>query len=105
MTAIKGDGSVEFRFFRPQATRVTVAGDFNDWQTTLPMQPAGEGWWTASLRLPPGDYRFRYVADGDWYTDFAAHGVEQSPLGWNSVVVVPRRRLGGASWRRIAANR
>jgi len=29
----------------------------------------------ASTKLSPGDYRFRYVADGVWYTDYASHGI------------------------------
>ena len=38
--------------------------------------------------VPPGDYRFRYVADGQWYTDYASHGIEAGPNGWNAVLVV-----------------
>ncbi len=39
---------------------------------------------------PGGEYRFRYVADGVWYTDYASYGVESSKLGgWNSVLFVP----------------
>lgn len=90
MTAVQRDGKVEFRFFRPQASQVNVAGDFNDWeQNDLTMKPDGEGWWVAVTKLPPGEYRFRYVADGRWFTDFAAYGVEASPMGWNGVLIVP----------------
>ena len=91
MTNLVSDGTVEFRFFRPGATEVTLAGDFNDWTRRLPMRRDANGWWTLELNLDPGEYRFRYVADGEWYTDFASHGIEITKLGWNSVLLVPER--------------
>jgi 1,4-alpha-glucan branching enzyme len=90
MTTLKGNGVVEFRFYRPAAASVLVQGDFNRWQgASLPMRPLGDGWWQAEAPLPPGEYRFRYLADGRWYTDYASHGVELGPGGWNAVLVVP----------------
>ena len=92
MTSLCGTGMVEFRFFRPAATSVAVAGNFNEWrEDELAMKPQGDGWWTAKAKLNAGEYRFKYVADGEWYTDFAAYGIEKSPFGWDSVVVVPKR--------------
>ena len=93
MTSVTVDGCVEFRFYRPQASRVSVVGEFNSWiDGVLPMTPDGDGWWTASTKLSPGDYRFRYVADGVWYTDYASHGIEAGPTGWNAVLVVAPQR-------------
>ena len=89
MTSVTVDGCVEFRFYRPQASRVCVVGEFNSWiDGVLPMRPEGNGWRTASTQLSPGDYRFRYVADGQWFTDFASHGVELKKQTWNSVLLV-----------------
>jgi len=91
MTTIKNQGEVEFRFFRPDSHSAGVAGDFNDWQADkLPMQPLGNGWWAARARLQPGEYRFRYNIDGHWFTDYAAYGVERGPLGYNSLLVIPK---------------
>jgi len=43
------------------------------------------------LRLPPGTYEFRYVAEGRWYTDYAAFGVAPNAFGgFNGVVRVPK---------------
>jgi 1,4-alpha-glucan branching enzyme len=90
MTNLSHDGSVEFRFFRAGARSVALAGDFNQWAERVPMRRDGiEGWWVIDLKLAPGDYRFRYVADGMWYTDFASNGVEATKTGWNSMLVVP----------------
>jgi 1,4-alpha-glucan branching enzyme len=82
--------SVEFRFLRPGAARVSVAGEFNGWHPgETPMKREASGFWQTELRLPPGAFRFRYCADGQWYTDFAAFGVEPGPFGPVSIVYVP----------------
>ena len=85
--------SVEFRFYHPVAQRVCVVGDFNHWRPDeLMMQRNVQGYWTARLDLPPGDYRFRYLADGQWFTDYAAFGVKEGPFGVDSVLWVARPR-------------
>jgi 1,4-alpha-glucan branching enzyme len=80
---------VEFSFFRPSASHVDLVGDFNQWREgQVPMSRGADGYWRARLKLPPGKFRFRYRADGAWYTDFAAFGIEPGPFGLNSVVFV-----------------
>jgi len=89
MTSVKTNGEVEFRFFRAGARDVAVAGDFTAWNDRpIAMRHEGNGWWSARARLQPGEYRFRYVADGQWFTDFASHGVELKKQIWNSVLLV-----------------
>lgn len=83
------DGAVEFRFYRPEAKAVALAGDFNAWQkSTFPMKADGTGWWRYRLQLAPGTYQFQYFADGEWFLDYAAFGLERGPFGWNSVLLV-----------------
>lgn len=83
------DGSVEFCFYRPEATSVSLVGDFNGWQRDAdPMQADKDGWWHCRRRMSPGVYQFKYYADGQWYLDYAAFGLERGPFGWNSVVLV-----------------
>lgn len=87
-------GVVEFKFYRPQAGQVHLAGDFNGWRLgELPMQQTEDGHWLARLRLPAGDFRFRYCADGQWYTDYAAFGLEPGRFGLDSVVRVEPQAL------------
>ena len=89
------DGTVEFRFFRPDTCHVVLTGEFNGWDTrNLPMTKGPDGWWRYQLKLAPGCYQFRYFGDGQWYTDYAAFGVEHGPFGFNSVVKVdpPQRQ-------------
>ncbi len=83
------DEWVDFSFFRPGANRVFLAGDFNDWREgELIMTDDGDGYWSARMRLPAGEFKFRYYADGAWYTDYAAFGVEPGRFGMDSVVRV-----------------
>ena len=86
------DGSwVEFRFYRPGVNQVHLVGDFNHWQhKQLPMSRDDRGYWTARLKLPAGEFKFRYNADGAWFTDYAAFGVEPGQFGMDSIVRVPQ---------------
>jgi 1,4-alpha-glucan branching enzyme len=89
MVTQRPDGTVQFEFFRPDAGHVSLAGEFNSWRTDGQRMKRGtDGWWRCDLRLMPGFYQFRYIADGQWYTDYAAFGVEPTPLGLNSVLKV-----------------
>jgi 1,4-alpha-glucan branching enzyme len=84
------DNWVEFKFFRPTANSVALAGDFNDWRVNeLKMVRCEDGYWQARMKLPAGEFRFRYCADGEWYADYAAFGVEPGRFGMDSIVRVP----------------
>ena len=84
---------VEFKFFRPAVQNVFIAGDFNEWREgELLMSGSSDGYWTAKMRLPSGTFKFRYNADGQWFTDYAAFGVEPGRFGMDSVVSVPKAK-------------
>ena len=59
--------------FQPPARvkKVSVAGEFNLWDpTATPMKKDAKGLWKTSIKLGPGEYQFRYVADGmNWFSD------------------------------------
>jgi chromosome partitioning protein len=80
---------VVFAFEAPQAHRVQLVGDFNEWTLDgTEMTQAGDVW-TRVLPLQPGRYRYRYVVDGCWCSDPLNGDVEPSPYGGdNSVCVV-----------------
>ena len=111
MVHVDETGKATFRFRHRTAGPVFLVGDFCNWQTDhLPMRRVGEGEWVLMVRLPPGTYEFRYVAAGQWFTDYAAFGVQMNALGeFNSIVRVlkvkaaptPRFRFRRAS-RRLA---
>jgi 1,4-alpha-glucan branching enzyme len=81
-------------FFRPGAQQVHLAGDFNNWRLgEHVMKRNGDGYWRVEMSLPAGEFRFKYCADGEWFTDFAAFGVEPGRFGLDSIVRVPAATL------------
>lgn len=85
-------GRVRVGFSLPQqieASEVSVCGEFNDWDSTLPMRRAKSGEWRASVSLDPGrTYRFRYLIDGrHWENDWAADAYWSNPFGSEDSIV------------------
>ncbi|MCG3181783.1 MAG: hypothetical protein BIFFINMI_04192 [Phycisphaerae bacterium] len=88
MVIVQGN-RVEFRFLRPEARDVFVAGDFNNWtRNQFRMSKDHRGAWRLVVFLPPGTYRFRYCADGQWFADYAAFGLRPGPYGPDGILVV-----------------
>lgn len=86
--------TVKLTFNHDLTGPVSVVGTFNDWQVdATPMRRSHDGCWEVALELPAGEYEFRYFADGQWFTDYAADGVVPNGLGeFNSLLRVPDRR-------------
>jgi 1,4-alpha-glucan branching enzyme len=71
------------------ADKVSVAGDFNDWdESGLALRKRGDTR-TASLVLEKGRrYAFRYrTADGSWFNDPDAHGYEPNAFGEENSII------------------
>ena len=102
MVNVQGEW-VEFVFYRPQATQVHLVGEFNHWREgQLPMTRTRDGYWQAKMRLPAGEFKFRYCADGEWFADYAAFGVEPGRFGMDSLVRVLPQTLHLADPQPIA---
>jgi 1,4-alpha-glucan branching enzyme len=73
---------VHFEFNYPAAESVFIAGTFNDWQpSATPMIALGQGRWAKDLTLPPGDYEYCLVVDGQWMPDPLATDYAPNPFG------------------------
>ena len=60
-----GTTPVRFVFSSSDAARVSIVGDFNDWNPSgTPLRRAGAGEWSITLPLLPGRYRFSFLLDG-----------------------------------------
>jgi len=96
MVTVRGN-EARFRFFRPTASRVDLAGDFNAWRTgQLRMSRGADGTWEAALWLPKGTYEFAYFADGRWFVDYASFGLQIGPFGPNGLLrIAPGARDAG----------
>ncbi len=51
------------------ASLVSVAGEFNDWQELGNLMHRRNGVWVTSLDLDPGKYEYKFVVDGVWIVD------------------------------------
>ena len=81
---------MEFTLAAPNAKKVSIAGQFNDWNTqSMPMKKAKNGLWTIKLKLPLGKCEYKYFVDGSWVNDSAcSESVPNSYGTSNSVVTV-----------------
>jgi chromosome partitioning protein len=85
---VETEAGVVFSFEAPDATRVQLAGDFNDWNPGAAELERTGAVWKATLRLEPGRYRYRYVVDGTWQSDPLNPAVDPSPFGGHDSLVI-----------------
>jgi chromosome partitioning protein len=79
---------VVFTIEAPDAGRVQLVGDFNEWALDdTEMKPSGRVW-KKVLKLQPGRYQYRYVVDGCWQNDPLNASVEPAPFGGHNSVLV-----------------
>jgi len=74
----------------PKARKVTIVGDFNNWDKEAALLKKLEnGAFTITLELDPGqEYHFRYLIDGKmWENDWHADKYVKSPYGVEDSVV------------------
>jgi len=87
MPSKAGAKQVKFEYFAPQAEKVMVTGDFNEWRVdALPMKKDKKGTWKASAVLPPGRYEYRFWVDGAWCDDPRAQERIQNAFGSQNCV-------------------
>jgi 1,4-alpha-glucan branching enzyme len=77
----------QFAFEAPTSQRVSLAGNFNNWDTNAaPMHKGADGIWRLSLPLGPGQYEYRFYADGVWRDDPGAQQRAANALGTENCV-------------------
>jgi 1,4-alpha-glucan branching enzyme len=77
-----GAKRIHFEFASPTAEAVAIAGTFNDWKpNATPMIALGQGRWAKDLALPPGDYEYCLIVDGQWTPDPQATEAVPNPFG------------------------
>lgn len=64
----------------PQAKKVELVGDFNDWQP-LPMTQSVDGWWLAQVELCHGHHEYQFMVDGQPTLDPQATGTVHNQRG------------------------
>jgi len=85
---------VRFALHAPEAKSVTLAGDFNGWNTRdiSLTDPDRDGVWTVTVPVRPGVHQYMFVIDGDrWATDPWAGAYVEDGFGNRNAVL----RTGG----------
>jgi 1,4-alpha-glucan branching enzyme len=89
-SAVRSPHSVRFALVAPGATRVSLVGDFNQWDAkATPMRQLGDGrLWIVEVPLAPGRHVYAFVVDGDVTPDPAAPRAGEEDFGTPSSVVL-----------------
>jgi hypothetical protein len=80
-----------FLIVAPQAARVSLVGDFNDWDASKAplIRVPKSGLWKVTVPLPAGRHLYQFVVDGNWVPDPAAPVAGDDGFGrTNSVRIV-----------------
>jgi len=89
VVADKKAGEVTFIFKGyPNAKQVYLTGDFNRWSPNgKRMSKYRDGSFRAKVPLKPGEYQYKFIADGNWVPDPEADSQIVNPFGTvNSLV-------------------
>ena len=82
---------VKFLLRADTAGEVVLVGSFNAWNPAKGgMKQNKDGIWTKTLRLKPGAYEYKFLVDGQWWSDPDNPDFRDNEFGTtNSVVTVP----------------
>ena len=72
---------VAFTVQVPDAHEALVAGTFNDWQPQPLKAAKSPGSFSLTVMLPPGEYEYRFVIDGQWCNDASCPESVPNPFG------------------------
>jgi serine protease AprX len=72
------NGRLRFVFHDDEAKSVSLAGDFNHWDTTnAPLVRDSDGLWQTELNVPPsGVYQYKFLIDGERWLEDPSNGMK-----------------------------
>ncbi len=86
------EGGVRFSLYEPDAKKVHLVGDLNNWSTIAdPLYDhEGNGLWSIVIPLPAGRYEYKFLLDEKkWISDPTnPQKVEDGFGGFNSIFIV-----------------
>lgn len=63
-----------------EVQKIELAGDFTDWQQKSVKMRKSNGAWTCNVSVTPGKHEYKFLVDGQWWTD-----PENIQRVWNNV--------------------
>jgi cytoskeletal protein CcmA (bactofilin family) len=84
----------KFLYYMPDAESIALTGDFIDWDPEgIPMVRDAQGTWSTLYALPPGEYKYKFIIDGEAVPDpDVADKVPDGMGGWATPIEVKSRR-------------
>ncbi len=81
---------ITFALAAPKAGKVALTGSFNSWDKSgMSLKKDKSGTWKTDLNLKPGKYEYKFIVDGQWWTDPANRSTVRNSFGSeNSLVEV-----------------
>lgn len=88
MAVLTRQKATEFTLSAPNAKRVSLAGSFNNWDTSsLSAKKDTKGNWSVKVSLKPGKYEYKFFVDGSWINDPKCRGCVSNNFGTQNCVV------------------
>ncbi len=77
-------GGILFQCLNLSAKEIEIAGDFNNWvPEKMVRNPGQEGLWQKVIAMPSGDFRYKFIVDGEWQLDCGHPFVKENQFGCN----------------------
>ena len=81
LPARKVEKPINFTLIAPEAQRVTLVGDFNEWNPELtPLRRQPDGGWATQVVLSHGHHRYLFIVDGEPILDPRASGTSREEV-------------------------
>ena len=96
---IAASGEVIFRIYAPQASAVTIEGDWNTQGRSIgdPLQKDADGVWSITVDLEPDFYIYTFTVDGVRTLDPANSWIKPGSLSVKNLVEVPGPEMAFSS--------
>lgn len=81
--------AVTFTVHAEKGKTVYLAGDFNQWKPTDKKMTFKNGVYSASVKLAPGEYQYKFIIDGAWCADPEnVNAIPNDQGTFNSIITV-----------------
>ena len=78
----------QFKLYAPVARKVSLAGNFNNWDTKSHyLKKDSKGNWAIKVDLTPGKYEYKFVVDGNWINDPSCTSQAYNNFGTQNSIV------------------
>jgi 1,4-alpha-glucan branching enzyme len=80
---------VNFKISVPEAKKVSLAGDFNNWNVDSHLfKKDSKGNWKITVELELGRYEYRFFIDGEWRNDTNCTSFIPNPYNSENCVLI-----------------